>query len=300
MVINREGEENQRRRDGGAEKKDNTTRLQQPALPEGACEAVDGLCQTRCLRDQEQMMPQGDVTACASWPRPTGLRWPWHRAGSRGGQDSTSLPEDARLSLDRWASAFELRLLLRHGEPVCKNLWIRFISSSKLLQMCPFLSVQTSVWKTVWNYIYKTKNTVPGTMRCKLVVWTMGWQFHLDRCFNIAGALLKYWFCTSIKRGFYNCLIIVTLMKSNKQAQFSFPFHVSLIWFPITSQSSYGCKFKINRLLTHVVPENITIQSEMTNTAIRTYYLRNSTHGFFQHPCSVVHKNNHIWSNESN
>lgn len=37
----------------------------------------------------------------------------------------------------------------------------------------------------------------------------------------------------------------------------------------------------INRLLTHIVPENTTIQSEMTNTAPPTYYLHNSTHCFF-------------------
>lgn len=56
----------------------------------------------------------------------------------------------------------------------------------------------------------------------------MGWQFHLDDYFNIVEV------CSSVDsipvyRGFYNCLIIVTLMKYNKQAQFLFPFHKDLI-----------------------------------------------------------------------
>lgn len=68
--------------------------------------------------------------------------------------------------------------------------------------------------------MYKDKNTVPGMLRYKWLVRMMGWQFHLDDYFNIAGGLLKYWFCTGVHRGFCNCLIIVTLMKYNKQAQF--------------------------------------------------------------------------------
>lgn len=68
--------------------------------------------------------------------------------------------------------------------------------------------------------MYEDKNAVSEMMGRKWIVWMTGWQFHLDDYFNIAGALLKYWFCTSVHRGFYNCLIIVTLIKYNKQAQF--------------------------------------------------------------------------------
>lgn len=130
--------------------------------------------------------------------------------------------------------ASDLKLLLRWGQLTFKDTGIRL---SILLFICAVLSTETSVRE------FRSTKTKIQFLEWWEFVWVMGWQSHLDDYFNTAGVLLNYWFCTSVHRGFYNSLIIVTLMKYNKQAQLQFPFHTALIWFCITSKSSFVCKF---------------------------------------------------------
>lgn len=142
-----------------------------------------------------------------------------------------------------------LKLLLRWGQLAFKDIGMRIILSSILLHpyyilasilllICALLSTETSVWESV-----SMKTKIQTLEWWERVVWMMGWQSHLDDYFNTAGALLNYWFCTNVHRDFYNSLTVVTLMKYNKQAQFQFPFYITLIWFCITSQSSFVGKF---------------------------------------------------------
>lgn len=121
------------------------------------------------------------------------------------------------------------------------------------------------------------------------VAWVMGWQGHSDDHFNTAGALLNYWFCTSVHRGFYG-VFVVTLMKYNKQAQFQLPFHIALIWFCITSQSSFVCKFHQQTINLYCI---WWYQKKTLKWVTPAYQLTICTIPclFFQHPFSVARKN---------
>lgn len=143
------------------------------------------------------------------------------------GAAGTSLPMEAHCC--PWGHIFpqatpchERKLLCRWGEMVCEDT-VCFISSSRTLLLWCTRSICSIHFIYIFIYIYTyththDKNPIPGTMGCKWVLCMTCWQFHSDDYFDVAGALLRYWFCTSVDRDRYNCLFIVTLIKCNKQA----------------------------------------------------------------------------------